>query len=598
MLIQRNIYVTMAAAGGLLLSACSDANGIAQSQAVPPLSKSLPLATPTVSTTAKTQLPISQSTNETLTSAQAYRFLTRATFGANAETLAAMQTDTRANFLSREFAKPGSYVLQDILAAPRNKKGKVNVGRLSGLYWDQMITGDDQLRQRMSFALSQILVYADTANGQTALHRAYFQDTLTKHAFGNYRDLLQDVTYSPAMGRWLTYLRNRKGNAKTGRMPDENYAREILQLFSIGLFEMHMDGSAKRDAAGNEIPTFDNDDIIGLARVFTGLTYDTGTGRFGGFTEEAAYRPMVMFEKQHSPLEKSFLGTTIPAGTPGDETINRALDTIFEHPNVAPFISRQLIQRFTTSSPSPDYVRRVATAFETGEFIAADGTSFGTTGRGDLTATLAAILLDESLDAAGYENDSLIVAGKIREPILRFVHWARAFDLQNVDAFNERKLNNTSDPSQALGQHPYRSPSVFNFYRPGYVAPGTVSGDLELTAPELQILNESTAIGYLNFMTQMAADKGGQRDRSTPSFVPDYSTELALLETPEALVSHLNDLLTGGRMSAEEQTAIVDIITTLPVHARNADKAAKDRLQKVHTAVALVLNSPAYAVTW
>ena len=202
------------------------------------------------------------------------------------------------------------------------------------------------------------------------------------------------------------------------------------------------------------------------------------------------------------------------------------------------------------------------------------------------------------MDAERYETDSVIVDGKVREPILRFVHWARAFNLQNVDAFNERKLGNTSDPATGLGQHPYRSPSVFNFYRPGYVAPGTESGALDLTAPELQIVNESTAIGYLNFMTQMAADKGGHRDRTTPSFVPDYSTELALVDTPDLLVAHLNTLLTGDRMTQEEQDAIIDILETLPIHAKKEDKAAKDRLQKVHTAVALVLNSPAFAVTW
>ena len=598
MLFSRNLSFALAAASGMILAGCADIESLSETGAVPPLAKSLAPLTSSGSAKSVVSASAAQATKAEMSQAEAYRFLTRATFGADMAGLEAMQADTATAFLEREFAKPGSYVLDDFLAAPRNKKGKVNLNRLSGLYWDQMISGEDQLRQRMSFALSQILVYADSGNGPTALHRAYFQDVLTRNAFGNYRDLLQEVTYSPAMGRWLTYLRNRKGNAKTGRMPDENYAREVLQLFSIGLFEMNMDGTAKRDGTGNEIPTFDNEDIIGLARVFTGLTYDTGQNRFGGFVEAAAHRPMIMFEKQHSPLEKRFLGTTIPAGTPGDETISRALDTIFDHPNVAPFVSRQLIQRFTTSSPTPDYIRRVATAFETGSFVAPDGTQFGSTGRGDLQATLAAILLDPSLDAATYETDSVIVDGKIREPILRFVHWARAFNLQNVDAFNERKLGNTSDPATGLGQHPYRSPSVFNFYRPGYVAPGTESGALDLTAPELQIVNESTATGYLNFMTQMVADKGGQRDRSTPSFAPDYTAELALVDTPDRLVAHLNTLLTGDRMTQEEQDAIVDILETLPIHAKKEDKAAKDRLQKVHTAVALVVNSPAFAVTW
>jgi uncharacterized protein (DUF1800 family) len=529
---------------------------------------------------------------------EASRFLAQATFGGTKSQIENLQDVDSASFLQTEFSKPATFLLPDVLAQPRDADGNLPWNGISTIYWNQIITADDQLRQRMAFALGQILVYSDISDGNQT-RRAYYQDILTRNAFGNFRDLLQEVTYSPAMGEWLTYMRNRKGNLDTGRMPDENYAREVLQLFSIGLFEMNMDGSAKLNADGNEIETYTNDDIIGLARVFTGLAYDASDdSKFWEYSEEANYRPMRMFEDKHSPLEKTFLGTTIPEGTPGDETITRALDTIFEHPNVAPFISRQLIQRFTQSNPEPAYVRRVAEAFESGLFVAETGERFGSTGRGDLTATLAAVLLDESLfDTAG-DDASVIIKGKVREPVLRFTHWARAFDLQNVDSYNEGRLRQTNDPVDGLGQHPFRSPSVFNFYRPGYVAPGTMTGDRNMTVPELQLVNESTTVGYLNFMTEFAFDRGWQVDGDTPSFVPNYDEELALLDTPTDLVEHLDVLLTGGRMTDIERDEIVAILDELPINTSEPDREATDRLQKVQVAVTLVLNSPSYTVTW
>ncbi|MEM9054963.1 MAG: DUF1800 family protein, partial [Pseudomonadota bacterium] len=464
------------------------------------------------------------------------------------------------------------------------------------LYWDHLITSDDELRQRMAFALSQIFVYSDISNQSKQTRRAYYQDVLIRNAFGNYRDLLEEITYSPAMAAWLTYLRNRKGDERTGRMPDENYAREILQLFSIGVVELNMDGSPRLNAQGQQIETYDNDDIVGLARVFTGLT-QKGTN-FYRADDDADYNPLVMYEDQHSQLEKSFLGTTIPAGTLGEESIDRALDTIFEHPNVAPFFARQLIQRFTASNPEPAYVRRVANAFESGTYIGPDGRRFGTTGRGDLKATLAAVLLDETVFAPDSTAPGLIETGKIREPVLRFMHWVRAFDVQNINSANENRLRSTSDPVSGLGQHPFRSPSVFNFYRPGYIAPGTLSGEAELTAPELQIVNDSSAIGYFNFMTDFAFDRSGQRDSSLETFKPDYSDELLLVEDLPALVDHLNNLLTGGRMPADERDAIVNVLEPLPINTSTPEREQTDKLQIVQTAVALVLNSSTFAVTW
>ncbi|MEL6665933.1 MAG: DUF1800 family protein [Pseudomonadota bacterium] len=525
---------------------------------------------------------------------EASRFLARATFGGSKSEIASLNGGDAADWIASEFSKSTTLTMPELLAQPRNPDGRLDYFRIDELYWDHIVTANDQLRQRMAFALSQILVYSDVADSDQPT-RAYYQDIMIRNAFGNYRDLLEEVTYSPAMGQWLTYLRNRKGDPGAGRMPDENYAREILQLFSIGLIELNMDGTPKLDAQGQQVETYTNDDIEGLARVFTGLSF--AGGDFWDDPQDGPINPMEMYPEHHSELSKSFLGTTIPEGTSGTESIDRALDTIFEHPNVAPFVSRQLIQRFTQSDPSPAYVGRVSNAFETGRYTAAGGRTFGNGQRGDLQATLAAVLLDDStfLDEP---SGGTVLSGKVREPILRFTHWARAFDVSGVDAGNERRLRNTRSSEDALGQQAFRSPSVFNFYRPGYVAPGTNAGDRNITVPEFQIVNESSSVGYLNFMTDFAFDRASQRDGDIATYTPDYSDELALVDDPTALVDHLDGLLTGGRMAATEKADIVDIISTVEIRTNSPENTAADQEDMVQTAVALVLNSPSYAVTW
>lgn len=527
-------------------------------------------------------------------SVDATRFLSRATFGGSKSEIAALTGTDAADWVAREFAKPASLSLPILLAQPRRPDGGLDGKVINALYWDHIVGSDDQLRQRMAFALSQILVYSD-ANDSDQLLRGYYQDVLIENAFGNYRDLLEAVTYSPAMGNYLTYRGNQKGNPNTGRMPDENYAREILQLFSIGVVELNMDGSPRVDGQGQQIETYSNDDIVGLARVFTGLNFARSST--GDDTSDARIRPMEIVATSHSEREKQFLGTTIAAGTPGDESIRVALDTIFNHPNVAPFISRQLIQRFTQSNPSPAYIQSVATAFENGSFTAPGGQQFGTGQRGDLQATLAAVLLEPTLYAEPSSGGTLAV-GKVREPILRFTHWARAFDVQTLNAKNENDLRDTRSNAFSLGQQAFRAPSVFNFYRPGYIAPGTNAGEQNITVPEFQTVNASSAVGIMNFLTEFAFNRSGRADSSIQTYSPDYSDELALVDTPQALVDHLDDLLTGGRMTDIEKTDIVDILNTVTIRTDTAENTAQDRENVVQTAVALVLSSPSYAVTW
>lgn len=525
---------------------------------------------------------------------EATQFLTWATFGGSKSDISALNGRDAADWLAGEFSKSASYTLPTLTAQPRDINANIESNRVDELYWDHIITANDQVRQRMAFALSQIVVYSDAAKNDQ-LMRGYYQDILIRNALGNYRDLLQEVTYSPAMAEWLTYLRNRKGDPNTGRMPDENYARELLQLFTIGLIELNMDGTPKLDGQGQQIELFDNDDIVGLAKVFTGLSY--AGGDFGARPAIGDIQQLEMYPQHHSELEKTFLGTTIPAGTPGDESINTALDTIFNHPNVAPFVSRQLIQRFTQSNPSPAYVQNVATAFETGRFTADNGRQFGTGQRGDLRATLAAVLLEPTLFDAPAAAGT-ITTGKVREPILRFAHWARAFSISNVDAGNQRRLSDTRSAETGLSQQPFSSPSVFNFYRPGFVAPGTNSGNADLTVPEFQIVNEGSAVGYLNFMTDFAFERSPRQDNTYETYKPNYADELALVDNPAGLVDHLDDLLTAGRMSDAEKADIVDIISTIEIRTNTPENTADDQEDMVQAAVALVLNSPSYAVVY
>jgi len=514
-------------------------------------------------------------------------FLSKTGFGGTPNQIEATQDKLASTLIKAEFAKSPSYILPN-LRSKAEAGQEVDNRAHANAFWNAMIEGDDQLRQRMVFALSQIVVISDNPMGNKPLTNAQYIDVLSEHAFGNYRDLLKAITYTPAMARYLTFLRNRKGDERTGRQPDENYAREFLQLFTTGLVELNMDGTQKL-SDGKPVEIFDNEDIIGLAKVFTGLSYK-GTG-FWDADEDGEYSRLVMYEDRHSPLEKTFIGKTIAPETTGDESIDQAIDHIFEHPNLAPFISRQLIQRFTASHPKPAYVNRVANAFETGRYMSVDEEEFGTGERGDLQATLAAILLDEQF----YDDQSDTQDGKIREPVLRFIHWARAFDVGNVMAENEWWLLYNAGSNTRLGQQPFQAPSVFNFYRPGFVAPGSATGAAGLTAPELQTVNESAAIGYANFMLNYVFNTSPRRNDAIDSFVPDYTDEIALADEPAELADHLNALLLGGRMSPQTKDRIVTVLDEIPIRAQASD-AQDDKTTRAALAVYLAVTSPAFAL--
>ncbi|MEM1262849.1 MAG: DUF1800 domain-containing protein [Pseudomonadota bacterium] len=558
--------------------------------------------------------PLPPSTESTFaTESTTARFLTQATFGPTPADVSRLTGTSAAAWVRAEIAKPASLLMPPLrqyrATLPDNDRPFLLAETTTFNFWKNAIAGDDQLRQRMAFALSQILVVSN-AGGEVLTDIpdgvAYFEDVLITHAFGNYRELLEAVTYAPAMGYYLTYLGNQRADPVTGRMPDENYAREILQLFTIGLVELNPDGTERLDSNGRPVETYSNRDVTGLAKVFTGLDIQyEGPGGFEDSVQASWSRPMEIDESIHSADSKAFLGTTIPPATPAAASIDLALDAIFAHPNVAPFVGRQLIQRFTTSNPSPAYVQRVAAVFEAGVITLPDGSQLGTGRRGDLGATLAAILFDaEARDPQALTSDRF---GKVREPVIRFTNWARAFNVGTITPELTPRLWSTEDPG-SLAQHPYRSPSVFNFFRPGYVAPGSESAAAGLVAPELQLVNASSTAGYANFISDFAlgertaADVAGLREIFTDegalldpngaltSFLPDYTAELAVADNATQLIDLLDRKLTYSSMSTATKAALVQTVSSLPA----GDAAA--RQDRVALAISLAMMTPDYLV--
>ncbi|MCX2981813.1 DUF1800 domain-containing protein [Halieaceae bacterium IMCC14734] len=537
---------------------------------------------------------------EALTPEEAARFLSQATFGPTQESIDQLASSSLEAWFTDELDKTASLHLPYVLASfgpgeeflDEKNNVKSDVIYASDSFWLAAIEGDDQLRQRMAFALSQIFVISTKSRlDRTPQTVAAYMDVLTEGAFGNYRDLLEEITYSPAMGVYLTYLRNQKANETIGREPDENFAREIMQLFTIGLVELNQDGTPVTDSGGVTIKTYNNEDITGLAKVFTGLSYNHSSywGSLQELPKEALYQPMVMFEEHHSPEEKAFLGQFIREGVDGASSISSALDTLFNHTNVGPFIGRILIQRFVTSDPEPAYIERVADAFDAGSYTLPSGDEVGEGRRGDLTATLAAVLFDEVARDRTTALESLS-NGKLREPVIRFTHWARAFRVNSADANNEVILRDASSPKY-LAQHPYGSPSVFNFYRPGYVAPGTETGDAGMTVPELQIFNATSSVGYPNVLTLFSLGISPKiEDGFSPAFVPNYSTEISLAEDAGALLDHLNLLLTHGTLREDTRARIAETLSLIPP---NSDEQL---LARVQLASVMVMTAPEYIV--
>ena len=463
------------------------------------------------------------------------------------------------------------------------------------MVWNQLITSPDPVRKRLAYALSQFFVVS--TNGIEIDWRsnamAAYWDVLNRNALGNFRQLLEDVTLNPAMGVYLSTLDNKKEDTRTGRVPDENYAREVMQLFTLGLNELNNDGTKKTGSTGQPIETYTNADVSNLARVFTGYSYDfanlarTPSVRFPSQSVapvESVIRRMTSdptrWERaqtisQHSMLEKTFLGTTIPANTDASTSMKIALDTLFNHPNVGPFFSKQMIQRLVTSNPSAGYVDRVAKIFNNN----------GSGVRGDLRAVFKAILLDdEATNAAGLTSPTF---GKVREPVLRFTQWARNFGATSQSG--NWTINNTSNAAFSLGQSPLRAPSVFNFYRPGYVPPNTAIATNTLVAPEFQIVNEVSVVGYINFMASAIGSANGLNNDVKAT----YTRELAIVSDTTALLNRLSLLLCGNQLS---DTTKATIKAALDATTITDTSSLADKQRRVYLATLLVFASPDYLV--
>ena len=427
----------------------------------------------------------------------ASKFLTQATLGANYPTITQVAKQGESAWLDAQFQQPIHKLLpqtkcwEEVYESLGEQAAAEAFGDMAlvnrYLWFNRAITAPDLLRQRVAMALSEILVVSDRIDlfNDNALPMSAYYDVLLEHSFGNFRDLLSAVTLHPAMGVYLSHVNNAKADTTKGTFPDENYAREVMQLFSIGLFELNQDGTRKKDANGKDIATYNNATIREFAKVFTGLSYGGEDAQFTTSDDVENFNfevPMVMFDAHHDKTAKHLLnGKVLPAGQGGMTDINAAIDNLFNHPNVAPFIGKLLIQRLVTSNPSKAYVSRVSAAFNGG-----NGQP-----RGDMKNVIRAILLDPEA-----RQTNTVIGAKLKEPFIRYVHLLRAFNANTADgAF----MSTGEEIEETIHQFVMSSPSVFNFFQSGFAPNGEIK-QAGLTAPEFQIVNAATVIGLKNLL--------------------------------------------------------------------------------------------------
>ena len=530
-----------------------------------------------------------------LASYEAARFLQHAQFSSSEAEIAAVKSQGASAWLDAQMALNSSTGGYDWLmqrgygVIDKNKFYEMEF-QSNYMAWYQIMAAPDGVRRRAALALSEFFVVSGAGVGTISwpmFAMGAYWDVLCKNAFGNFRTLLEDITLNIAMGEYLNTLGNQKEDVKTGRLPDENYAREVMQLFTIGLLQLNIDGTPKMGANGIPLETFTQSDVSNLARVFTGYESDNTEGyspsavaptytlRNVGYTR----RPMALNANRHSTLRADFLGASVAAGTEGKAALKIALDTLFNHPNVGPFFGRQMIQRLVCSDPSPAYVARVATVFNNN----------GKGVRGDLAAVFKAILLDpEATSAAGLTSTTF---GKLREPMVRTAQWARTFKATSLKG--TWKIGNPNYSAvDALGQSPLQAPSVFNFFRPGYVPPSTAMAFSKATAPEFQLVNESTTASYINYLQNFLANgmyvrapelitsPDTQTPTDGPDIVPDYSAELALVGNPTGLINRLNLLLCAGQLSPETVTMMVSTMSYDGTNSASPDNSKRSYVAK------------------
>ena len=527
----------------------------------------------------------------------ASRFLQQASFGATEADIAAVKAQGTATWLTAQMALPRGQRSWDWMEANGyaaiDARALYDIGgpTAEAVLAKEAASSADPVRQRMALALSEYFVVSMLVAQMpwTGMGIAHYWDQLQDHAFGNFRDLLEAMTLNPTMGAWLNTRGNLKEDPVIGRVPDENYAREVLQLFTIGLVRLNADGTVKRGPDGQPLPTYTQDDVTQLARIFTGWDW-WGDGRsfFVALTgntrpyPEYTRRAMVLDATKHSTRASVVLGGTIPAGNDGVARLGAALDILFQHPNVGPFFGRQMIQRLVTSNPSPAYVARVAAAFNDN----------GAGVRGDLKAVWRAILLDD--EARGVAGLASATHGKVREPMLRLLQWLRTFGVRSRSGAWGLWPIDFGNPRVGFGQRPFGSPSVFNWFRPGYIPPGTAMSAAGATAPEFQILNESSISQWANAIDELNLVSTDPVQFSYMDWELRFDAERALAHDARALVQRLNLLLAAGQVSDANVLRIVEILELGSTVTAEADAAT--RRWRVIAAITLVMTCVEYLV--
>lgn len=502
-----------------------------------------------------------------LSDIDAYRLLDQATFGAQLDDIYSTGLAGPESWINGQMQMPATFLTDGLSRADSSRWNEyVNV------WWRHTIQADDQLRQRVAFALSQILVVsAQDGLNQEQFGLANYYDILLRHAFGNYRDLLEEVTFNPIMGEYLSMKGNRKPAAQENIQPDENYARELLQLFTIGQVRLNLDGTAQVDSDGVPLPSYDQTTIENFARVFTGWHFANAEHYLWPKNKDYI-TPMVAWEEYHDTDAKTLLdGATIPAGQTASQDMAAAIDNVFHHPNVGPFISKQLIQRLVTSNPSPQYVADVAAVFNRNS--AGD--------RGSLASVIKAILMHREAREGHLEKPETF--GKLKEPLLRLTQLWRAFEPESIH-YNFSYAWVQSE----LGQSPLNAPSVFNFYKPDYSHPGEIS-QRGLVSPEFQIHDETSIITITGRMLASTLwSHNYKNDSDSKHITIDIRREMELEPDADKLLDHLNLLLLGGRMSNGLRAEVHGLMD-----ARDYGSGAS---QRVVEAIFLISSSPEAAI--
>lgn len=531
----------------------------------------------------------------------ASRFLQQATFGPTSKEIETVAEIGIEPWLDRQFDMPRTRTqryMERVIDRVYRLDGRLRyLMPFSWAWWQSVMTGKDVLRQRVATALSEIFVISAKSARLEDFGSivANYYDMLLKHAFGNFNELLLDVTLHPAMGHYLSHAGNRKSNPATNRFPDENYAREVMQLFSIGLFELNHDGTRKKDRDGRDIPAYDNADVKEFAKVFTGLTFaefdsdEPITERV--FTnllidEASGLKPMRMYDAFHERGPKRLLnGKVLPAGQSGMKDVRDAVDNLFHHGNAGPFIGKLLIQRLVKSNPSAEYIHRVSNAF--------DDNGHGV--RGDMKALIKAILMDVEARDPSFINDP--THGMLREPILRYTQLCRTFEANNEQS---RFFNTGETAQEALGQYPFLSPSVFNFFAPNYSPLGPL-GEAHFAGPEFQITNSVTATKTTNFWERAIFESlmdvpkgelpGDARPEEKMPNVSDVNLNLRPFQglTVDQTIDRLDLLLTYGTLSMPARGVIKRSLMRLAHQGGDWDEV-------VRLAIYLFMSSPDYVI--